>query len=272
MSYSKIEVSDSDGKPTLLFEFQRSLLFFRYTDADQDIAVGGTTYAKAAIQTGTLSQSGDASADTLELTVPYDLAVCGQFDPVSPSEQVWLTIRRKHADADEAPIVWMGTVTGFGRPSVLTRKFVCDTISMSFSRGGLRLTWGRTCPNMLYDRNCKVDKTLYAFAGHGLRVDGVRIQVPEISAKAAGWFDGGFFEMEIASGVYERRGIEMTSGVTVRVFGSTAGFSDVPRAITLYPGCGRTIAICDGKFGNVLNYGGFVHLPGKSPFDGNPVF
>ncbi|EAP1220395.1 phage tail protein, partial [Salmonella enterica] len=30
--------------------------------------------------------------------------------------------------------------------------------------------------------------------------------------------------------------------------------------------CDRTIATCDNKFANHLNYGGQPHMPGKSPY------
>jgi hypothetical protein len=69
----------------------------------------------------------------------------------------------------------------------------------------------------------------------------------------------------------ERRGIESHSGATFTVLGSTAGL-DVGDYITAYPGCGRTRAECKNKFNNLPNYGGFAHLPGKSPFEGDPVF
>jgi hypothetical protein len=42
--------------------------------------------------------------------------------------------------------------------------------------------------------------------------------------------------------------------------------------VAAYPGCPRTIAVCDARFANHLRYGGVPHLPGKSPFDGDPVF
>lgn len=35
---------------------------------------------------------------------------------------------------------------------------------------------------------------------------------------------------------------------------------------------GRTIAICNSKFNSAPNYGCAPGLPGKSPFDGTPIY
>jgi hypothetical protein len=43
-------------------------------------------------------------------------------------------------------------------------------------------------------------------------------------------------------------------------------------AVNAYPGCNRTTTECVDKFDNLDNYGGVPDLPGKSPFDGDPVF
>ena len=39
-----------------------------------------------------------------------------------------------------------------------------------------------------------------------------------------------------------------------------------------YIGCQRTAQYCNDVVGNLDNYGGFEQMPGRSPFDGNPVF
>ena len=46
---------------------------------------------------------------------------------------------------------------------------------------------------------------------------------------------------------------------------------EIGSEITLYPSCDRTTTGCN-LFDNLPNYGGFPHLPGKSPFDGSQVF
>ena len=37
-------------------------------------------------------------------------------------------------------------------------------------------------------------------------------------------------------------------------------------AVTLHPGCDRTLATCKGRFANQINYGGFPWIPGQNPY------
>jgi hypothetical protein len=36
--------------------------------------------------------------------------------------------------------------------------------------------------------------------------------------------------------------------------------------VTLYPGCDRSLAMCDERFNNAVNHGGFPWLPNSNPF------
>ena len=38
-------------------------------------------------------------------------------------------------------------------------------------------------------------------------------------------------------------------------------------AVELVAGCDRTAATCQGRFGNIANFGGFPALPKRNPFD-----
>ncbi|ELF9250511.1 phage BR0599 family protein, partial [Salmonella enterica] len=60
-------------------------------------------------------------------------------------------------------------------------------------------------------------------------------------------------------------GLREQDSNTLHLFGGTTGLQ-VGQPVKLYPGCDRTIATCDNKFANHLNYGGQPHMPGKSPY------
>jgi hypothetical protein len=73
------------------------------------------------------------------------------------------------------------------------------------------------------------------------------------------------------AGIVERRGIKSHVGDTVILLGSTFGL--LPgQSLNFFPGCRRTRQVCNDKFNNILNFGGFPDTPGKSPFSGDPVF
>jgi hypothetical protein len=45
-----------------------------------------------------------------------------------------------------------------------------------------------------------------------------------------------------------------------------------PLATITYPGCRQTFSDCSDYFNNGDNYGGDLWLPGRNPYDGNPVW
>jgi len=84
-------------------------------------------------------------------------------------------------------------------------------------------------------------------------------------------FDGGFIEWQHPVRGTEFLVIETQNGNACEMFGDTGGLY-YNLAVTAYPGCKRTTDDCGTKFNNLDNFGGVPDLPGKSPFDGDPVF
>jgi uncharacterized phage protein (TIGR02218 family) len=97
------------------------------------------------------------------------------------------------------------------------------------------------------------------------------VTASEFASFADGWFTGGFIEFVTPQGFLETRMINRHLGASIRlltpVLGMLAG-----DPVVAYPGCRRTVRDCIDKFNNYENYGGFPHIPGRSPYDGNPVF
>ncbi len=73
-----------------------------------------------------------------------------------------------------------------------------------------------------------------------------------------------------ADGTLEQRFLEDQSGEVLTIFGLVTGLA-VGDTIGLYPGCAHIPDICDEKFDNLANYGGFDKMPGKTPF-GTSIF
>lgn len=80
-----------------------------------------------------------------------------------------------------------------------------------------------------------------------------------------GSYDYGAAEWQ-QDGAAELRGIESGTGTaTLRLLGGTYGLA-VGQHITIYPGCDGTRQMCADRFDNLLNHGGFPHMPGESIF------
>lgn len=276
--YNAQEISNQDGRPIALYEFRYGNTYWRFCTSDQDETVGldendePASWLARAITDEGVTQGGSDQND-LQIVTQADNPVAGFFRNSQPSGKVWLSVRRWHrGDPDEeTPLMWSGTVVNANLEDRATIRLVCRSLGGSYDRQGLRLAWGRMCPHVLYSPfGCRVDKTLHAYPYVLNSVTGNGFNVVAFVAPAEGSFSGGFLEQTQEDGSIKRFGIESQIGNAFRVLGSTDGLAS-GQSVVLYPGCQRDTEACK-RFANLPNYGGFPHLPGKSPFDGSPVF
>jgi uncharacterized phage protein (TIGR02218 family) len=180
-------------------------------------------------------------------------------------------VRERHQGDGDAPVVFVGEIDTYSQTGLQEGRFTAQPLSASFNRNGARLAWTRQCPHALYDWNCRAPKETFAVTGTLDAVLGIHVNSPAFDAYPDGWFTNGFMEFPLYDGVLERRAIINHIGPTLALLGTTQGI-EVGMMITAYPGCNRTSSDCLTKFNNLANFGGFEHLPGKSPFDGNPIY
>lgn len=271
MAYDTIERSNADGRPVALYEFIYGSIAWRYCASTQPVTVGGNVYEPIAISDGGYTMSGEPTDDTMAVTCDSTIDVANMLNGAPPSETIWVMVRRYHRGDNEAPIVWIGYVATRKQVSSVEVEIRCKMLTAGFDRDGARLTYNRMCPHPLYGVDCRVNKVAFARTFQVSSVTGNSVTASFLGTLPAGYLSNGFFEWSRFAGALERRGIEVHSGNTFTVLGSTAGL-EAGDYITAYPGCGRTRADCKNKFNNLPNFGGFAHLPGKSPFEGDPVF
>lgn len=275
MSYETYEISNQDARPLALYTFQYGNSYWRYCTGDEDQTINGDTYLARAISDEGVTQGGSDQND-LQIIMQANLPVPLLFKNSQPSGKVWLSVRRWHIGDpdDETPLLWTGTVLNSSDEDEATARLSCRSIGGSYDRQGLRLAWSRQCPLVLYgygcNRNGSNNKADHAYVREIATVDGTNFTCVTHAEPSEGTFTAGFLEFVRADGSVERKGIESQNGNDFLVFGSTDGL-EVGTEVTLYPGCARNTTICK-LFDNLANYGGFPHLPGKSPFDGSPVF
>lgn len=293
MAFNTIESSNYGGRRIGLYHFRWGQKHWYYTSADRIIEFddgvdwpgqepGPKQYLPVAISDGGVNQGGEQAVD-FEVTVPPDNPVAALFRVSPPAGRVYLKVRRMHMDDDEAPLFWSGAVSNVKPKSqagiVMTGK---SSITLIKKRG-LRLTMSRQCPHTLYDRQCQVPLADWEY---GYTIESVvgnlvtlTTELPEVTSVAGpaepelGFFTGGIFAWEVEPGTFDQRMIETQVTLdSFRIFGRGDGLS-AGMSLLLYPGCDRTTGAngC-GRFANIDNYGGHEYIPGKSPFDGTPVF
>lgn len=271
MTYEALENSPQSGRPIELYIFQLGSSTWRYTSADENLVVDSQSYVAVPIKNSGIVISGEASAEALTIEAPSSIGPAQLFMSVPPSQSIWVQIWRKHEGDDEYLVSYQGEVSQINFPMPGRAKIVCETLSASFQREGLRLPWSRTCPYAVYDADtCKLDKNTHAIQIQVLEVNGANIVCTEIASYDNGYFNGGMVEWDDYYRGHEIRLIESHDTSTLTMFNTAEGMY-VGLIAFVYRGCRQTIESCQ-ELDNYPNYGGIPHMPGKSPFDGNPIF
>lgn len=284
--FGTYEISSAAGRPVGLYTFQYGNTVWRYCTADEDLTLAGPpdelgnaediVFTALAITDAGVTQGGSDQND-LSITTQQNLPIALLFRNSYPTGKVWLTVQKWHwgDDPTETPIIWKGTITN-AQPvdEAASVTLIGRSLGGTYDKQGLRLSWSRQCGVVLYgygcNRNNSNPKSAHAYARTISAVTGAGFSTVETTGPAEGTFTGGFVEFVRPDGSPDRRAIESWAGNNFGVLGSTVGLV-VGATVTLYPGCARNTTACKA-FGNLPNYGGFPHLPGKSPFDGSPVF
>lgn len=277
MAFSLFEIGNRTGRPVFLYELTWGAKVWRYTSADRNVEFGSyeggapiTWEAIAISDEGVILGAGQRE---FTVNIPANLPIVDLYRSTPPAESIQLRAIRFHKDdpSGEASVYWFGTVGNVKRKD--RAKAVIFGLPTSLRRTGLRLCWERNCPHMLYDQDCKADKSLFKVETTITALTGTTITVASLGAFAGTQFNGGYFEWEAdPAPAMDRRGLEsFLVGNSFNIFGSTDRI-EVGEAVTLYLGCDLTPETCQGTFNNLPNHGGFRFMPGKSPFDGNPVF
>lgn len=275
MTFDAYESSASCGLPIRLYEFTRGTANWTYASSEINVAWQTKDWKSVPISDDGVRFSGETSADLLKVTAPGTLEVAQLYRGAPPSDEIWLTLRDYHGGSPDLPgssvVAWVGTISGVRWPQVDRCEIACQSLAASMDRPGLRLTWERTCPYAVYDLNCRVNRDLYRHGGTVQGLDGVKIYSGAFAARPNGYFSGGYLSWPVSGGGVEQRGIESHGGGDLVLLGGTAGLV-LGMEVTAYAGCDQTASTCNDKFANIANHGGVRHLPGRSPFDGNPVF
>lgn len=278
MTFEAFEVSAESGRPVEYYTFTFGNVSWRYTTAERDVSIGADIYTAAAIRADSVKQTGETSTDARSIDAPSWIGPAQVFMNSAPSAPVAMTVGVRHIGDDEVVIAYVGEITQVNYPVPGRARLTVESLLASMSREGLRLPWQRSCPYVLYDSlTCKVDKAAHKVDFVVLAISGFDVFVSLLTTKPSGHFDGGFFEWlhpirgkeyvavqeheQLSSGESNARlQLFMPPG---ELFEGAAG--------SAYPGCDFTPVRCQ-FFNNYDNYGGVPDLPGRSPFDGNPVF
>lgn len=262
MTYQATEQSVHGAEPVELYRFAAGGETWTYTSGAQPHDYLGQTYAPLAISRSAPTQGNDRQGQ-ITLTVARDNPVAALFRVIPPGPAMTLTVYRVHPADGETVALWTGRVRAVawaGSEAQLT----CDPVTGVLARDGLRYGYTATCNHLLYSGRCGVNaldhQVIVPVAGISTVGDTLT------SAALAGYPDQHFRGGFIVRNFEDYRMILASSGGSIVLL---LPFEQIDPTDTLnvYPGCDRTLADCEARYNNVVNFGGFPFVPPKNPFD-----
>lgn len=267
MSFDVLEKSTESGSPAELYEFAAASTY-RFTSAADDVTISATTYTQLnGLSRSAIEDTGDIYKSSLTITAPEDFVVSKLFEVYPPSQVVTLKLSRVQlADLTDVAIMWLGRVLNVAwSPGHST--ITCESIFTRLKMPGLRRVYARTCPYVLYGPECKALVTAFQEIAtlDAMSVDRFSISSATFAGHPDGYYTGGKFSFDAGGGVIERRGVRAHVGDTITMT-HPIPLLTAASTITINPGCAHTKAVCQGTFGNLVNFGGFPYIPTINPY------
>lgn len=270
MTYDARERSTYEGEPVEVYKFDREgIKIWRYTSADRDVTLEGNVYLAAPIKRNNIEGSQDVERTALKITMPADADFPEQFLASPPTDRIMVEVRRFHFLDSEIAFLWVGRVVNVEHKE-FEAIILCESVVSSLKRPTLRRVYQTSCPHLLYGPECMLAAASFAVPATLSSASGVQLTSAAFGALATGYLTGGYVELTLESNV-NRAFVVSHSGSTITT-GLPLQGAAVGSVVTAYPGCDHSIATCRTKFSNVLNYGGFPHIPVKNPMTGTPIF
>jgi uncharacterized phage protein (TIGR02218 family) len=261
MSYNTSELSEYDARPFFLYKFVRGSEVNTFTSNNNLISYETEDYLPSPISHRGINQTGQVERVNLDIVFPKsDTFARTQFSP-DYNKVTFVTIFRGHSDfPDDIQVMWKGRVTAYkvgGSSIVLT----CENIQTALRRNGLKDVYQRPCRHALYGSGCGLDINDWYTPFTATAVSETVVTL-NTAPSTDNFYTGGILKFGDSLGF-----ILSQVGTTVALLHAMPNLVN-GSSIDLAPGCDLRRATCEGKFNNVLNFGGMPYIPSRNPFNG----
>ena len=276
MSLEAIAAWASGSRSYYLYLFQRGSAQYQFTNTKtrtKSVAgVSGTTWEGLAISHGRIVDSDQAARSELQLTAPLSSSIAQASIGTIGLQPMMLTIFRGDANDAETVVIFKGRVLSANPTEEGQCIFACMTEMAALQRKGLASVIQRPCRHAHYGRGC------------GLTLSDWQVTLPLASISSSGrdlvitgatdeldgfyrlgtleW--GGQFEMMLT---HTGNNVTLVNPIPGLVEARDLGPVDVKIA----PGCPLSRSVCNSRFDNIENYGGFDFIT-DNIFDGRQLF
>lgn len=243
-----------------------------FTDHDRDLAFDGTTFrAGAGMTAKALAQATGLAVDNTEAAGALTDAGLTEADILAGRwDGARLTIwELDWTDPAARRVLFRGSLGEIARQGGAFRAELRG-LTEALQQGQGRV-FGSVCPAVLGDARCRFDLATPGFSTEAALVavegGGGELVVAPLAGFAPGWFGEGRvrFLTGAAAGLAAVVRADRADGA-VRRLALWAAPGAIPAPgdrVRLEAGCDKRLITCREKFGNVLNFQAFPHLPGE---------
>lgn len=261
MSYDAQEESMEAGSRVELYSLAVGSDIYRIHDQiEETITYSADIYYKAQVSRGKIADG----QEHLTVQLPGDHTFSSKFTTIAPGQLATLTVFGYHrGDPADVRVMYKGVVRSVAFTKDLTQSMLSVVpVSEAFKKQIPDRTYQAACNNVLFDVDCKLSAGSYQHTNSVIVVSGNTITVNGLlSAKGNGWATGGY----VAYGSSDYRLIIVQSGdictLTLPFYSNVLG-----ETVDVFAGCDHSIATCNSKFSNAINFGGCPYVPTKNPF------
>lgn len=267
MTYSSNEKSLSDGMPIEVYKFTTPSRVYRHAASFKPETVNSERYTP--VQGGIVRNDMDigtviSSLTTVDITVPIDTALARDIGFANTPDYMYVQILRAHRN-DNMATEWRQVYSGDAVNYITTTTGVTiktgSVLQSQMQSANNSIYYQRPCNHVLYDNRCRVSLSANT---HATVITAIGVEAVLVAST-------GFADTELAAGIItnSRTGeSRFMLNNTVNTIDIDSPFYDlnVGDAVTVSRGCNRSRARCVSGFNNGSNFGGFLHIPTKNPF------
>jgi len=283
MTFEAYETS-ALSEPIEFLTLKNGPAIWHYTNSNINQIIGARTFVPLAYTRNDPTFSKDTTDGQIKLKIPSSLPIVQFYETIPSSDISTLTIERQNRNDPDAgvQIFWKGQVASVQRQGKFATILAVPLTGISSQVP--RYTYSGLCNWFLFQDRCGLARASYNHTGPVVTIgsDPAIITVTGLRTQAQALADGNspnqLSAQEIDDywlGGYvtnadgEKRAVYATDvdGVPDRIR-MLQPFRNLSTSDTVivYAGCTKTRDICDRKFNNSLNHGGFPDIPVVNPF------
>lgn len=248
-----------------MFLFKLPNESYAYTTSFYPINYNNISYIPYVIKRSGFDIAKDENSGELKITVPRDNPIALLYTNQSPAFQIEITLFQRSENLGQIITAWRGqirTVSFVDGEAEIT----CEPKSAQFNLSKNRMSYEKTCNNVLYSVECGIDASHHSV---DLLISSALNNTLEYKNDLANYeeYRGGYISHGNDKAMITKV-TRTTPSLIVITFYLSKDISDIQSGdiVRFFKGCSRTLDNCKNRFNNVVNFKGIPYMPNQNPF------